>query len=68
MHSDRIQRLTLVNRKLVEDLNAVRAFLCELTHPEQLGHAVSAEVRERARRLLDPDDQGSESIFPPYPS
>ena len=31
---------------------AVRAFLQDLIHPEQFGHAVSAEVRQRAKELL----------------
>ena len=31
---------------------AIRAFLADLIHPEQFGHAVSAEVRQRAKELL----------------
>lgn len=31
---------------------AIRAFLADLIHPEAFGHAVSAEVRQRARELL----------------
>jgi hypothetical protein len=32
---------------------AMRAFLQDLIHPEQFGHAVSAEVRQRAQELLE---------------
>ena len=31
---------------------AVTMFLRDLIHPEQFGHAVSAEVRQRAKELL----------------
>ena len=31
---------------------AIRAFLLDLLHPEQFGHSVSEEVRQRARELL----------------
>jgi len=45
-------RLTTVNRKLVEDLNQARAFIRRLLNPEDFGHAVTQEVREEARRTL----------------
>lgn len=52
MSTDHETRLTLCNRQLVRDLAEVRLFLRELTSPDGLGHAVSPEVRARARALL----------------
>lgn len=35
----------------------VREFLGDLHHPEQFGHAVTAEVRQRARELAEEMDK-----------
>lgn len=35
------------------DAEAVYKFLKDLLNPEMYGHAVTAEVRDRARELLD---------------
>lgn len=52
--TDHENRLTATNRQLVADLNATRAFLRRLLHPEDMGHAVSDEVRREAAALLAP--------------
>lgn len=52
MSTEHEQRLTLCNRHLVSDLQEARAFLFRLLHPEDLGHAVSPEVRAEAARIL----------------
>lgn len=39
--------------RIVERNLAMRAFLLELLNPEQFGLAVTAEVRDRARELLN---------------
>ena len=46
------QRLTLCNRKLLEDLATLHLFIGRLIDPEDLGHAVSAEVRAEAKAVL----------------
>jgi len=45
--SDQLERLVTRNTQL-------RAFLLRLTDPDDLGHAVSAEVRQEALRVLVP--------------
>lgn len=51
--NDHTQRLTIVNRKLVLELNDIRSFVRRLINPEDLGLAVSEEVRREAKRVLD---------------
>lgn len=60
MSQEHIDRLTACNRQLVADLGDARAFLRRLTNPEDLGHAVSDEVRKTAARLLDPREPNDE--------
>lgn len=60
MTTEHEQRLTLCNRKLVEELAAHRDFARRLLNPDDLGHAVSQEVRTAASRLMDRRDEGND--------
>lgn len=57
--NDHIQRLTLCNRKLLEELEKAREklafhieFLNRFLHPEDLGWAVTEEVRDQVRKTI----------------
>jgi hypothetical protein len=47
-----INRMTVEMAKTQADMRFLRMFVAALTHPEDFGHAVSQEVRERARFVL----------------
>lgn len=42
----------------------VLGFLCDLCHPEQFGHAVTKEVRQRARQLAEELEGAAKSCAP----
>lgn len=51
--SDRIDRMYATAQLLYADNLALRAFLKRMCDPEDLGHAVSNEVRALARAFLN---------------
>ena len=51
LHSE-IDHLTRELAKAKTDMRYLRLFVATLLHPEDYGHAVSQEVREKARFVL----------------
>jgi hypothetical protein len=51
LHSE-IDHLTRDLAKIKTDMRFIRMFVATLLNPEDYGHAVSQEVRERARFVL----------------